>query len=251
LSLAFTTDRTLSVGLLYTTLHLPGKQGGQPDRRDNDETATDMTYGENLWLFSTLLFGIIILPGMDMMFVLANALTRGRAAGLAATGGMMLGGLVHSLYGALAVGLLANLVPVLFTPLLVVGALYMTWIGVTLMRSAIVVENVGRADTRSHWEALRRGAVTCLINPKAYMFMLAVYPQFLKPEFGPLAPQAVVMASLTAGMQLLIYGGLAVAAGRARQLLVGNQNATVWIGRGCGAMLVGIAALTLWEALAA
>jgi threonine/homoserine/homoserine lactone efflux protein len=185
------------------------------------------------------------------MFVLANALTRGRAAGLAATGGMMLGGLVHSLYGALAVGLLANLVPVLFTPLLVVGALYMTWIGVTLMRSAIVVENVGQADTRSHWEALRRGAVTCLINPKAYMFMLAVYPQFLKPEFGPLAPQAVVMAGLTAGMQLLIYGGLAVAAGRARQLLVGNQNATVWIGRGCGAMLVGIAALTLWEALVA
>ena len=34
-----------------------------------------MTYAENLWLFFTLLFGIIIVPGMDMVFVLANAIT--------------------------------------------------------------------------------------------------------------------------------------------------------------------------------
>ncbi len=210
---------------------------------------TDMTYGENLWLFSTLLFGIIVLPGMDMMFVLANALTRGRAAGLAATGGMMLGGLVHSLYGALGVGLLAWLIPVLFTPLIVVGGLYMAWIGVTLMRSAIVVGAVGRTDARSNWEAFRRGVLTCLINPKAYLFMLAIYPQFLRPDFGPLAPQAAVMAAMTAGMQLAVYGGLALAAGRARRFLVGNGAATIWAGRICGAMLVTVSALTVWEGL--
>jgi threonine/homoserine/homoserine lactone efflux protein len=208
-----------------------------------------MTYGENLWLFFTLLFGIIILPGMDMMFVLANALTRGRAAGLAATGGMMLGGLVHSLYGALGVGLLAKLIPVLFTPLMVAGALYMAWIGVTLIRSAIVVDDVGHGDTRSNWEAFRRGTVTCLINPKAYLFMLAIYPQFLRPDFGPLAPQAAIMAGMTAGTQLVVYGAIALAAGHARRLLVGNQAATIWVGRVCGLLLLLISALTLWEGL--
>lgn len=98
-----------------------------------------MTYSQNLWLFFTLLFGIRVVPGMDMIFVLANALTRGRSAGLAATGGIVAGGLVHSLYGAVGVGLLATLVPVLFKPLLIAGALYMAWIGVTLIRSAITV----------------------------------------------------------------------------------------------------------------
>ncbi|MND31033.1 Homoserine/homoserine lactone efflux protein [compost metagenome] len=208
-----------------------------------------MSYGENLWLFFTLLFGIIILPGMDMIFVLANSLARGRAAGLAATAGMMLGGLVHSAYGALGVGLLAKLLPVLFTPLMLVGALYMAWIGLTLIRSAIVVDDVGRADTKNNWEAFRRGAITCLINPKAYMFMLAVYPQFLKPEFGPLAPQALVMAAMTAATQLFVYGAIAVAAGRARNMLVGNRTGTSWIGRCCGGILLLIAALALWEAL--
>lgn len=210
-----------------------------------------MTYTENLWLYFTLLFGIIVVPGMDMIFVLANALTRGRTAGLAATSGIMLGGLVHSVYGAVGVSLLANLMPVLFKPLLILGALYMAWIGVSLVKSSIVVDHVGPADTRSNWEAFRRGAVTCLINPKAYLFMLAVYPQFLRPDFGPLAPQAAVMAAMTAGTQLAIYGGLAVAAGRAREVLVGNGRATIWVGRIAGLLLIAVSAVTLWEGVKA
>ncbi|MCK8780486.1 LysE family translocator [Rhizobium sp. NTR19] len=209
-----------------------------------------MTYTENLWLFFTLLFGIIVVPGMDMIFVLANSLTRGRAAGLAATAGIMAGGLVHSLYGALGVGLLAHLMPVLFRPLLVVGALYMAWIGFSLLRSSITVDHVGPAQTRSHRDAFRRGMVTCLINPKAYLFMLAVYPQFLRPEFGALARQATVMAGMTAATQLLVYGGLAVAAGRARELLVGNSTATIWVGRTAGLLLILVAFITLWEGVA-
>jgi threonine/homoserine/homoserine lactone efflux protein len=206
-----------------------------------------MTYEQNLWLFFTLLFGIIVVPGMDMIFVLANSLTRGRRAGIAATAGIMAGGLVHSLYGAVGVGLLASLMPLLFRPLLIAGALYMAWIGYTLLRSAIVVDEVGAADTRSDRDAFRRGAVTCLMNPKAYLFMLAVYPQFLRPEFGPLAPQALVMAGMTAATQLAVYGGLAAAAGRARRLLVGNGSATIWIGRAAGLLLVVVSLATLWE----
>ena len=40
-----------------------------------------MTYTDNLWLFLILLAGIIIVPGMDMLFVLANALVTALAIG--------------------------------------------------------------------------------------------------------------------------------------------------------------------------
>lgn len=208
-----------------------------------------MTYGENLWLFFTLLFGIIIVPGMDMVFVLANTLTRGRAAGFSATAGIVAGGLVHSLYGALGVGLLSNFLPMLFRPLLIFGALYMAWIGMTLIRSAIVVEQIGPVSAPSCREAFRRGAITCLTNPKAYLFMLAIYPQFLKSDFGPLVPQAAIMASITAATQFAVYGGLALAAGSARAALIGNANATIWVGRGAGILLLLVSVLTLWEGM--
>jgi threonine/homoserine/homoserine lactone efflux protein len=242
------TDRTLSVGPRYRAGHRFQKQDLAREAITNIK-ATDMTYGANLWLFFTLLFCIIIVPGMDMVFVLANALTRGRTAGLAATAGIMVGGLVHSLYGALGVGLLSSLLPVLFRPLLVFGALYMAWIGIGLIRSAIVVKEIGSIEAHSSREAFRRGAITCLTNPKAYLFMLAIYPQFLRPDFGPLAPQAVIMAAITAVTQFAVYGGLALAAAGARAALVGNAAATAWIGRCAGMLLLLVSIATLREGI--
>jgi threonine/homoserine/homoserine lactone efflux protein len=205
-----------------------------------------MAYSENLWLYFILLFGIIIVPGMDMLFVLANALTGGRSAGLAATAGIMLGGAVHAFNGALGIGLLSRFLPFLFNPLLIVGALYMGWIGLTLMRSSITVGDP-LAGSHSSWRAFRQGAVTCLINPKAYLFMLAVYPQFLKPVYGPIWVQGVIMGLMTVGVQLGVYGTLAVTAGRSRDLLVSNPGATAFAGRIVGAVLVIVAALGLWH----
>ncbi|MER8836203.1 LysE family translocator [Mesorhizobium sp. M0909] len=210
-----------------------------------------MDYAANLWLFFLLLVGIIIVPGMDMLFVLANALTGGSSRGLAATGGIMLGGVVHTLNGALGVGLLMHFLPILFNPLLIAGAAYMAFIGITLMRSSITVGHDGPAASRSAWKAFRQGIMTCLINPKAYLFVLAVYPQFLRPDYGPIWMQAIIMGLMTIATQFAVYGGLAITAGRSRDLLVANPRATALAGRAAGLLLVAVSALTVWEGLKA
>jgi threonine/homoserine/homoserine lactone efflux protein len=208
-----------------------------------------MSYSENLWIFFTLLFGIIIVPGVDMLFVLASSLTGGRRSGMSATAGVMAGGVVHSLYAALGVGLLASIMPRLFTPLLLVGGAYMIWIGISLMRSSITVEGGDVHDAGSVWRAFRRGALTCLANPKAYLFTLAVYPQFLKPGFGPLWLQGLIMGLMVAATQLAVYGALALTAGRSRDFLIASPRATAIVGRGAGLLLVVVAGLTLWRGL--
>ncbi|TGV75784.1 LysE family translocator [Mesorhizobium sp. M00.F.Ca.ET.149.01.1.1] len=210
-----------------------------------------MSYSENLWLFFVLLFGIIAVPGMDMLFVLANALTGGSNRGLAATAGIMLGGAVHTVNGAIGVGLLMHFVPMLFTPLLVAGAAYMAYIGISLMRSSITVGDDGPAGSRSAWKAFRQGMLTCLINPKAYLFIIAVYPQFLKPAYGPIWMQTSIMGLLTIATQAAIYGGLAVTAGRSRELLVDNPKATIFAGRAAGLLLFAVSIFTAWEGLSA
>ncbi|MGO4705487.1 LysE family translocator [Microvirga sp. 2MCAF38] len=204
-----------------------------------------MTYTENLWLFSFLLFGIIVVPGMDMLFVLANSLNGGRRAGLAATGGIMIGGAVHTAFGALGVGLLTRLDPSVFTALLYAGAAYMAWIGITLLRSSITVSGVDAAQSRSLWMAFRQGTMTCLLNPKAYLFVLAVYPQFMLPQYGAIWMQALTMGVLTVFMQFAIYGGLAFAAGTSRTFLVSRPRATMMIGRGAGLVFILVAVMTV------
>jgi len=208
-----------------------------------------MSYAENLWLFFLLLFGIIILPGMDMLFVLASALTGGKKTGLSAASGMSAGGIVHSLYGAAGVGLLATWMPSLFLPLLIAGAAYMVWIGIGLMRSAIVVNGDEAQASASVKKAFWRAVLTCLSNPKAYLFMMAVYPQFLKPAYGPIWIQGLVMGAMVAATQFTVYGALALTADKSRQWLVSSPGATIFIGRAAGFMLVAAALLTFWEAL--
>jgi threonine/homoserine/homoserine lactone efflux protein len=206
-----------------------------------------MTYAENLWIYFVLLLGIIIVPGMDSLFVLANSLTGGRKLGLAAVAGIMLGGVFHTVFGAAGAGVITGLPMLLFNTLLLAGAGYMVWIGMTLLKSSITVGPVGAATTRSLGMAFRQGAITCMLNPKAYLFTIAVYPQFIRPEFGRVAPQALVMGIMTVLMQLAIYGGLAVAAARAQTALVTNPKATMLIGRTVGLFFILAAGYTAWH----
>lgn len=208
-----------------------------------------MDYAQALWIYTVLVFGIIVVPGMDMFFILANALTGGRRMGFAALAGVMLGGAVHALFGTLAVGVLTQLPTLLFQVMILAGAAYMAWIGYTLMRSTITVDGIGRATTRTEAAAFRQGLFTCLINPKAYLFVLAVFPQFVRPEFGPVWSQAIALGLITVLMQGVVYGALALAAGRGRDALVGNPAATIWISRGAGALFVIAALFTAWHGL--
>ncbi len=211
-----------------------------------------MNYDQNLWLFFILLTGIIAVPGMDMVFVLANALTGGRRAGLAATFGMMVGGVCHTLFGTVAVAGLSAVLPAVSGPMLMIGAAYMIWIGITLVRSAIVIGDIEGPGPSSLAKVFLQAVVTCLLNPKAWLFILAVYPQFMKPAYGPLWSQAVVMGAMTILVQLVIYGGLASAAVLGRDRIVSNPRVTIWLGRVSGICLVAIASFVLvrgWKAL--
>jgi threonine/homoserine/homoserine lactone efflux protein len=89
--------------------------------------------------------------------------------------------------------------------------------------------------------------LTSILNPKAYLFMLAVYPQFLKPQFGPLWSQALIMAIMISVTQLAVYGSLALAAGRSRDVLIASPRATALVGKAAGVVLIVVAALTAWQ----
>ena len=208
---------------------------------------TDMSYTENIWLFFVLLLGIIIVPGMDMLYVLTNAVTGGRRAGPSASSGIMVGGVVHTLLGAIGVGVLMKRAPQLFTLLIFVGAAYMAWIGITLVRSSISVDSIGAARSRSSWIVFRQGVVTCILNPKAYLFVFSVYPQFMRPQYGSIWSQATVMGTMTVLTQLGVYGALALAASNGRNFLVSRPGTTMFAGRAAGYLFLVIALLTAWH----
>jgi threonine/homoserine/homoserine lactone efflux protein len=205
---------------------------------------------ETLWLYAILVFGIIALPGMDMAFVLANSLANERRAGFAAVAGMVVGGLAHTVMSALGVGLLLKMFPVAFNAMLLAGCAYIAWMGYTLARSATVMNEVADAPSRSHAQTFARAVLTCLLNPKAYLFMIAVFPQFLRPDAGapwPIWLQALVLFLIGGACQIIVYGAVAPAAARVRVWLGASSSSQVAFGRAVGALLIGTALWTLWS----
>jgi len=207
-----------------------------------------MNGSTTLWLYFVLVLGIIALPGLDMAYVLANALVGGRGAGLAAVAGIVAGGVCHIAMGALGVAAIVRLWPALFNLLLVAGAAYIGWIGWNLARAGATTLQVRTdAPARPASSVFLKGMATCLLNPKAYVFMLAVFPQFLKPAQGPIWPQAATLGLITAGTQAGVYGGVALLAQRAGSSLGASGLAT----RAVGLLLVGTGIVTVvqgWQA---
>jgi threonine/homoserine/homoserine lactone efflux protein len=204
----------------------------------------DLHHTSHLWLYFLLVAGIIVLPGMDMAYVLASSLVDGRKAGLTAVAGIIAGGMIHIGMSGVGIGLLLMAAPRLFNALLLAGALYVAWIGQSLLRGATALGETGPAASRPLPAVFRRAVMTCLLNPKAYVFMLAVFPQFLRVEYGPVAAQAVVLGAITSLTQGAVYGSVALGAARARAWLRANGRRQVQLGRAVGGLLLAVAAWT-------
>jgi threonine/homoserine/homoserine lactone efflux protein len=206
-----------------------------------------MNQYEQLWLFFVLVFGIVVLPGLDMAFVMGSALAGGRSRGFAAVAGIIAGGICHVLMTALGISVLIKLIPGAFNALLLAGALYIAWIGIALMRSESSFGLHPDTRPRSRAATFRQGMLTCLLNPKAYLFMLAIFPQFLRPDYGMIWLQALLMWLIIALNQLCVYGGVALLADRARAWLHGKPAAGMMATRCVGALLVAAAMFTGFE----
>jgi threonine/homoserine/homoserine lactone efflux protein len=208
---------------------------------------------EQLWLFAVLVFGIIVLPGADMAFVIAHAVKGGTSAGFVAIAGIVAGGVVYAIASALGFGLLLQQFPSAFNAMLIAGCIYVFWMGMSLLRGQARGPEIAserapqstqtfpgqRARGQIFWGRIFCGAfVTCLLNPKAYAFMLAVFPQFLRADRGAIAAQATAMSAIIAINQVLIYGSVCLLAVRARHGLGTNLRAQTLFAKSVGALLL-------------
>jgi threonine/homoserine/homoserine lactone efflux protein len=197
-----------------------------------------------LWLYALLVAGIIVLPGMDMAFVAASSLSGGLRSGAAALAGIVLGGLVHMVLGLFGLGLLLQAAPVLFNTVLLAGALYVGWLGWQITRAGSLSATAASQPCAAWQPTLWRGLLTCLLNPKAYLFSVTVLPQFMTRDWS----RGLSIAAITALAQVGIYGAVAWAASAGTQ----RFRTSRWLSRAVGLLLIGTAVLALlqgWRSL--
>jgi len=199
--------------------------------------------GSDLWLYFLAVFAVIVLPGMDMAYVLASSVSAGRRGAVASVLGIASGGAIHVVVGATGMAALMVAFPPLFRVMLLLGTLYLLWVGWGIFRSADAAASPQQeqAVATSSRAIYRRAVTTCLLNPKAYAFTFALFPAFIPHDAAELPARTLVLCLITVATQVAVYGAVAMLAVRVRRLIQESQAA---MARAMGLLLMACALLT-------
>jgi threonine/homoserine/homoserine lactone efflux protein len=198
----------------------------------------------NLWLFFLALAVVYLLPGPDMILLLQTGARQGRGAALATAIGLAIARGCHVALAALGLAALFKAAPWTFDVVRLAGAAYLLWIGVQCLRSSLVPDLATGALTATpgQWrEAIRRGLLTNLLNPKALLFCSVLLPQFIVNDGAQVLNQFAVLGLLLVGVGLLFdsaYALTGAALGRWLQHSPTAQRVQQWL---FGSLLIGFA----------
>ncbi|BCQ65980.1 hypothetical protein PBOI14_77300 [Pseudomonas sp. Boi14] len=139
---------------------------------------------------------VYLLPGPDMILLLQTGARQGKAQALATALGLALSRGCHVALAALGLAALFKAAPWTFDLVRLAGAAYLLWIGIQCLRANLLpnLEPGTAAATPLRWrEAIQRGLLTNLLNPKALLFCSVLLPQFVDPQAGAVVPQFMTL----------------------------------------------------------
>ncbi|OLF16095.1 LysE family translocator [Actinophytocola xanthii] len=176
---------------------------------------------------------ISVVPGPDMMFIIANGIARGRTAGVLAALGMSTGIAVHTIAAALGLGALLQAAPIALDAVRIVGAVFLVYLAISTLRSARHVAEV--APERYGGRSLRRtyvmAVLTNLANPKVILFYIAFFPQFLTVGGWSTSVQFLVMGAILVVIGFAVDGTVGFASGALSALLLRRPAVQRWLNR--------------------
>ncbi|MBS0376723.1 MAG: LysE family translocator [Proteobacteria bacterium] len=147
---------------------------------------------------------LVLTPGPDTLYVASHAAARGPRTGAVAALGIGAGCLVHVLAAALGLSALLVASQSAFAAVKLIGAGYLVWVGVGLLRApapaappaAATVPATPAMAAGSAGRVFWGAALTNALNPKVALFFLAFLPQFVAPDGQHRAASFVVLGLL-------------------------------------------------------
>ncbi len=184
-----------------------------------------MFYGINdLATFVAGTIFIVLLPGPNSLYVMSVASRSGIAAGYRGACGIFVGDAILMLLSATGAASLLATTPALFMTIKYAGALYLAWMGFGLLRSALAIwrerlqkaghdgdgDRAPKADDASR--PFRTALVISLMNPKAILFFVSFFIQFVDPAYAHAGISFVILGLIVQFfsalyLSVLIFGG--------------------------------------------
>ncbi|MFZ0140793.1 MAG: LysE family translocator [Aeromicrobium sp.] len=193
--------------------------------------------------FGLAAFILIAIPGPSVVFTIGRALAYGRAVALATVVGNSLGLLVIVVLVALGLGVVVQESIEVYTVLKLLGAVYLVWLGVQAIRHRhdFHLDSAAAVGPRvSFTRAMRQGFVVGVTNPKAFMILGAVLPQFVDRGEGHVQTQMLLLGLLAFTIGLLSDSLWALIASQLRAWFAQSRRRGEAVGAAGGVSMIGL-----------
>ena len=166
-----------------------------------------MTLTQSLLTFTVAAALLAATPGVDTALVLRALVTHGARRAVQAALGIAAGCLVWGAVVALGLGALLTASTLAFNIVKVVGAAYLIWQGIRLLRRPAASAQVLPAtplQAAPAGSAFWQGFLTNVLNPKVGVFYVTLLPQFVVADV-PAGPYIFALASIHVGLSVLWF----------------------------------------------
>lgn len=195
-----------------------------------------------LFVVSGLLLNMM--PGPDSLLIMLRSGSQGWRAGSVAALGIGTGTMVHVLAAALGLSALLSASAELFTVIKLMGALYLVYLGISLLRqgasSSVASEPAVSLLALSYGRIFRQGLLTNVLNPKVALFFLAFVPQFIAPDAPQKALAFIVLGCIFNINGMIWCHLLAISTAYASRKVRLPARLGRWLNRLMGGLFVGL-----------
>lgn len=160
---------------------------------------------------------VIVLPGPNVLVVVATSLTQGRVRGLQTIAGTIAAMAIQLLVAAKGTAMLAETLAEAFTALKWFGAAYLIYLGLSRFHAALAADGADGLEIGSATGSFGRGFIVAITNPKTILFFGAFLPQFTSAAL-PVGTQIAVLSVSFLVLALFFDCLYALAAGSVSEL---------------------------------
>lgn len=198
---------------------------------------------ESWFIFSSIAFIATITPGPAILLVASHSLQFGIAKSIVTIFGNISGLFLMSALSVAGLSALIFASSLAFSIIKIIGAFYLLYLGIRLWRFGLKgnSNNIYNSSKSHSLSLYTQGLLISLTNPKAIVFTIALFPQFISTT-EPLLIQFSVLVITFMGLSFSCLFSYSVLAHKAKESS-GNILEKTWVGKLFGGAFVGAGVL--------
>ena len=166
---------------------------------------------------------LTLMPGPDILFVVAQSISQNKKAGIVTALGLCSGLIVHITAATLGISAIIYKSAVAFAIVKYAGAIYLLYLAWKSFREKEDDFTISNQNLLKYKSLYKKGIFMNLLNPKVSVFFLALLPQFVDKTLGHVSVQMFILGIIFLFQALIIFIAVSVFSEKAGHLLCSNQ----------------------------